>query len=87
MAKLSEAQRRGVWKAVMEWWSQYRTPVPISKPQLFTLIGLFDDAFEDLDTAVISAILAGPIRDWLIAEQQIPRQIEVLVAKARRDNL
>ena len=84
---LSSAERDAVAEAAMTWWSRDRVPVPINKAQLWTGVGIFDDEFENLDAAIIAAIPPGEIRDWMIAEPQIARQLEVLVAEARRENL
>lgn len=87
MATLTSEQIDEVLSTTMQTWSSIREPTPVNKSQLRSGIILFDEALEDTEAAILVSIPPGPVRDWIVANQAIARQLIVDVSKARRDNL
>ena len=88
MAQLSAAQKDEVKAQIMRVWSQDRTPVPVTKPDLDTLMTFMDEAMEAAETDVISRIPGPhPARSWLLTNQDVARRILIEVEFKRREVL
>lgn len=88
MASLTTQQLGEVKADIMRQWSRTRTPTPITKPELSSLLTIMDDELNAAEVAVIAAIPgAHPGRQWLIDNQQIARQVLELVEAKRKDVL
>ena len=88
MAALSQQNLDEVQADIMRRWSQDRTAVPITKPELGQLLSLMDTALDDAEVAVIAAIPgAHSGRQWLIDNQDVSRRVLELVEAKRREAL
>lgn len=87
MALISEDKKAEVWAQAMRDFSTLGIETPITKSQLFALIGLIDEGLEDAESAIVSALPAGAGKTWLIAHQEIGRELMARVEKARREEL
>lgn len=84
MAKLTTQQRREISADIQRRLSESRTPIPLNKANLASLIGLIDDQQEAAEAAIIQTVPAGPARQWLINNANLSRRfIEVVEAKRR----
>lgn len=85
MAQLTAEQRTDLRAAIMREWSAFRTEVPMTKPELLTLIGFIDEAAEASDADVITRVPeAHPANSWLVENLPIARRIKELVEQKRK---
>lgn len=88
MAQLTAPQKAEVKSVIMKVWSRDRTPVPITKDELDTLLTFMDESLEAAELDVINRIPGGhPARAWLIANEAVARRVLELVEAKRREVL
>jgi hypothetical protein len=72
----------------MRWLSRHGVDTPITKAELFILVGFIDDAAEAAEADIIARIPgAHPGRQWLIDNADIGRRLLERVAERRREVL
>lgn len=86
MATLSEAQRNALHALIMRLLSARWHQIDLTKAQLRAAVALFDDALEDCEANILSAV-SPEARNWLVANQQLARYVLEQVAIARRKEL
>jgi hypothetical protein len=87
MANLTSEQLDEVWIEAMRRYSSIRREVPFSKSQFRSFFDIVDVEMDTAEVAVVQATPAGPARDWLIANDEIGRDLIVLVEEKRREVL
>jgi hypothetical protein len=85
MATLPSASIDKVWAEFMSRYSSLRNEIPVTKAQLRAFVVIVDGEMEAAEIAVVQAIPAGEIRDWLIAHGEVGRDMITLVENERRE--
>ena len=85
MPSLSPEEILDVRSDVMSFYSSIRQEVPMTKNQLTGLLTLMDGEMNTAEVAIVVAIPAGPARDWLVANDQVGRDLIVRTETKRRD--
>lgn len=85
MAALSASDIDSVHAEVMELWSRSRTLVPITSPQLRSGIVIADLELDSAEISFATAIPAGPIRDWVVANPVRGREMFEIIEKKRKE--
>lgn len=87
MATLPSGDIDAVWKTLMEEFSEVRRQIPVNKNQFRSFIENVDGILEQSELDIVQSVPAGPIRDWLIANQVIGRSMIIEVEEKRREVL
>jgi hypothetical protein len=87
MATLPSGSIDKIWADFMRRYSSRRSEIPVTKNQLRAFVVIVDDELEDCEIAIVQAIPAGDIRDWLIANDEVGRDMMTLVENERREML
>ena len=87
MAILSAGSIDKIWAQFMRKYSKRRDEIPVSKNQLRTFIEIVDAEMEAAETSIVQAVPAGAIRDWVIANAAVGRDVIGMVEDERRETL
>jgi hypothetical protein len=88
MPLLDNAQKQNVARMLMEQWSSTWTTVPMTKPEVMSLLNVIDNNLDTAETATIAAVpSAHPAKAWLSTNRNIARRIMELVEAKRREVL
>jgi len=87
MATLSSGSIDKIWAEFMSIYSSRRDEIPVSKNQLRSFVVIVDGELETAEIAVVQAVPAGDIRDWLIANDEVGRDMMTMVENERREVL
>jgi hypothetical protein len=87
MAKLTTEQRREISADIQRRLSESRTPIPLTKANLASLVGLIDDQMEAAETAIIQTVPTGTARQWLVNNANLSRRFIETVEAKRRETL
>lgn len=69
MAISSSTDRARVWRGLMRWWSQFRTPIAIISPDLLAAVEATDTWIDDNQSSYNSA-LPSAAQSGLTADQK-----------------
>jgi hypothetical protein len=87
MAQLPGENIDQVWTATTSELSSLRTLIPISQPQLRTLLMLIDQQLEGAEVDIIQALPAGDGRTWLVDHPGLGRRLMIDILTKRREVL
>ncbi len=87
MPNLLDADRVAVHTDAMEKWSSSRTPTPVTKAELRSLINLLDSQLDTAEGTALAAIPAGAGKTWLVANQGLARELMASIEKKRAEVL
>lgn len=87
MATLPSDAIDRIWQAIMSEYSHLRKEIPVTKNQLRSFIDIVDQEMETCETAIVQAVPPGDIRDWLIANPEVGRDIVIRTENERREVL
>jgi uncharacterized protein (DUF2236 family) len=87
MATLTEQQKDEVFEDAMRRYSHLRREVPFSKAQFRAFFDIVDPEMEAAEIAVVQAVPVGDMRQWLIDNDDIGRDLMMLIEEKRREVL
>jgi len=87
MATLSADELAGVAAEAQVQFSAILEEIPVNKAQFKTFLNTVDSALEQAEIDVVQNTPAGPGKDWLLANQNVGRELLILVAKKRLEVL
>lgn len=87
MATLPSGDIDVVWQELMAEFSSVRREIPANKNQFRTFVENVDGILEQSEIDIAQSVPAGPIRDWLIANQVVGRSMVIRVEEKRREVL
>jgi uncharacterized protein (DUF2236 family) len=87
MAQLTSEQLDEVFREAMRRYSSIRREVPFSKAQFRAFFDVVDPEMEAAEVSVVQAVPAGPSRQWLIDNDDIGRDLMMMVEEKRREVL
>lgn len=87
MASLTSEQLDEVWSEAMRRYSSIRREVPFSKSQFRGFFDTVDAEMEAAEVSVVQAVPAGASRQWLIDNDDIGRDLMMMVEEKRREVL
>ena len=87
MAQLPTDDLNVVWQRVGSYYISLRTLIPISMPQLYTLLNLIDQEMETAETSIIQALPEGNGKTWLLDNQGLGRDLIQRVEQKRQEVL
>lgn len=87
MASLPSANVDELWVQFMKALSRVKRPIPVTNDKIRGFIVDVDAALEQAELDVVAGLPAGDIKDWLIANQDIGREIMLRVEQKRKEVL
>ena len=87
MANLPSGDIDAVHADIMRRYSSIFREIPVSKAQLRSFLVIVDGELEAAEIAIVQAVPAGPQRDWLIANDDIGRDMIELIEAKRKEVL
>ncbi len=90
MPLLDATQRTETALAVQRIFSRENDELPpVSKADQTTIVGLVDDALDDVEAAIHAAMVAArpAVAAWFVANQTLGRKLIEIVARARMERL
>ena len=87
MAQLSTNDLNDVWREVGSDYSAFRALIPISMPQLHSLLDLIDQEMETAEADIIQALPAGDGKTWLLNNQGLGRDLIRRIEQKRQEVL
>lgn len=86
MAQLDAETRARIVRDVLKALCARREPIPVSHQAVEVVVATIDVELETAETAVLAAVPQGT-RDWLVAHQNIARELVAHVETTRKEVL
>jgi len=87
MANLLDADRLDLWAEVMTDFSKTNISTPLTKTDLRNLINYLDEELAATEVSVLAGIPAGDGKDWLVANNDLGRELMARVQRKRRETI
>lgn len=87
MALLPEAERYYLWAETMRELSRHGIEIPVAKDALRTLVDRIDEGLETTEATIFAGLPGGPGKTWLLAHQNIGREIIAHIMQCREETL
>ena len=85
MAVLPSDDMDVVWQELMSEFSSVWRVIPVNKNAFRSFLEGVDGIVEDAEGEIVQLAPAGPVRDWLIANQEVGRSMVIRVMEKRRE--
>lgn len=87
MATLATADLNAVWAEVMRKYSNLYTVVPVNKNQLKAGMQDIDSVLATSEVSIFQNINDAGVKSWLQANQEIGRDVIVMIEQKRKETL
>ena len=85
MAVLPSDDMDVVWQELMSEFSSVWRVIPVNKNAFRSFLEGVDGIVEDAEGEIVQLVPAGPVRDWLTANQEVGRSMVIRVMEKRRE--